>query len=182
MGTGQGRRWARSWWLVLLVAVGCAVVSSCSGRDEPRSATLTDAVPGSLRPLGEPSPDARQVTIGLYAVNAYDLDAASNTFYFSGYLWVRWSGDEDPTAGLEFANSVQDWDFTQLALTEEPTELDNGEKLMQYRIQGRFFEPFDLVDYPLDHQQLSILLEDSMQTADQLVYLPDLEQSGSSAG
>ncbi len=122
------------------------------------------------------------MSIGLYAVNAYDLDAASNTFYFSGYLWVRWSGDEDPTPGLEFANSVQDWDFTQLALTEEPIELDRGEKLMQYRIQGRFFEPFDLGDYPLDHQQLAILIEDSMRTADEVVYLPDREQTGLDAG
>jgi len=157
-----------------------AVASSCAGRggDEVAGNPVAKGVPGSLEPMGGPPASARRVSLGLYAVNAYDLDARSNTFYFSGYLWVRWSGDEDPTKGLEFANSVQDWDFTQLALSEQPMVLDNGEKLMQYRIQGRFYEPFDLGAYPLDHQQLSILIEDSLQTANDVVYVPDAEQTG----
>jgi len=176
------RRVLGAWWMVLVVAVGSALAGSCSRGGGAEGSIVADAVPGSFEVLAELPDGARQVTVGLYGVNAYDLDVTSNTFYFSGYMWVRWSGDEDPTASLEFANSVQDWDFTQLALSEEPMELDSGEKLMQYRIQGRFFEPLELGDYPLDHQQLSILLEDSMLTGDDLVLVPDREQSGLDSG
>ena len=177
------RRMVWAWGLVLCSGLAL-LANGCSGSDNGSGSgsEIAASVPGSLIPIGEPPATAREVSIGLYAVNAYDLDVTSNTFYFSGYLWVRWSGDDDPTAGLEFANSVQDWDFTQLALSDEPMVLESGEKLMQYRIQGRFFEPFDLGAYPLDHQQLSILLEDSLATADSVVYVPDSAQTGLDAG
>jgi len=45
-------------------------------------------------------------------------------------------------------------------------------------VQGRFFQPFNLVDYPLDHQTLSISVEDSNWGEDKLVYVPDQTDSG----
>ena len=62
--------------------------------------------------MTEPSPGAQPVYVGFYGLNVYDISTSSNTFYASGYLWLRWSGDIDPVSTLEFANLVEDWGMT----------------------------------------------------------------------
>ena len=133
---------------------------------------------GSYSQPTQSNPDATVVTVGFYGVNAYELDTSSNTFYFKGYMWLRWKGDVDPLATLEFANSVEEWGLMVTNLTEAPQVLANGEKLQAMRVQGRFFEPFDLANYPLDTQELNIYIEDSVNDENVIVYQADNKASG----
>ncbi len=115
--------------------------------------------------------------VGLYAVNAYEIDTAANTFFFKGYLWLRWKGDVDPISTLEFANSVEEWGLTVTNLTEKPQDLPSGEHLQMMRVQGRFFEAFVLNNYPLDKQNLEITLEDTLNDNTKIVYVPDNKET-----
>ena len=63
-------------------------------------------------------------------------------------------------------------------LTEAPQVLAHGEKLQAMRVQGRFFEPFDLANYPLDTQELNIYIEDSVNDENVIVYQADNKASG----
>jgi hypothetical protein len=168
-----------SWmWLAVMLGVSVGALAACGSDDAPLGDQVQLEVLGTLKPADDPASSAAEVTVGLYGVNAYDLDVAANTFYLSGYMWLRWSGDIDPLATLEIANVVEEWGVIINPLNEEPEVLSNGDNLMPLRIQGRFFQPFDLRDYPLDSQELTLLIEDSTNTEDAVVYVPDVEGSG----
>lgn len=133
---------------------------------------------GSYTPVDSVNPDATVVTVGFYGVNAYEIETSSNTFQFKGYMWLRWTGEADPVSTLEFANSVEEWGLMVTNLTEKPVLLASGENLQAMRIQGRFFQPFQLENYPLDSQQLNIYIEDSVNDANTIVYQADSVASG----
>jgi hypothetical protein len=93
-------------------------------------------------------------------------------------MWLRWKGNRDPTPTLELLNNVARWSLTMKPIYTEPVALPSGEKLQQFHVQGQFYEPLLLEDYPLDKHNLRIEIEDSTYPADQLVYVPDTDQSG----
>jgi hypothetical protein len=133
---------------------------------------------GGFTQMEELPPDAQQVFVGVYANNVYNLDIQNNTFYLDAYVWFRWKGDIDPTATVEFINAVEEWGMVQTNILEEPSELADGSKYQIMRIESRFVQPFTLADFPLDAQQLTLLIEDTTFSADQLVYVPDTADSG----
>jgi hypothetical protein len=166
---------------LLTLAIGFAAfafTASTATADEISTAPSTSNNVGTYSQPGTVNPDATVVTVGFYGVNAYEIDTSSNTFYFKGYMWLRWAGDVDPISTLEFANSVEEWGLMVTNLTEAPQKLPNGEQLQVMRVQGRFFEPFDLASYPLDKQQLNIYLEDSVNDENTVVYQADSSASG----
>ena len=162
--------------LLLVLFAGSMVLglSGCaSTADNHPDQVVASHAGGVYKEIGEPAASATKVTVGLYGINAYEIDTAANTFYFKGYLWLRWQGDADPVSTLEFANSVEEWGLMVTNLTEEPQDLPNGEHLQTMRVQGRFFQPFNLANYPLDHQNLEITLEDTVNDNTKIVYVPD---------
>ena len=56
---------------------------------------------------------------------------------------------------------------------ETPKLLPDGSKYQIIRIDGRFYQPFDLKSFPLDTQQLSIYLEDTTNIYTQVVFIAD---------
>ena len=167
-----------AWLVLIMLGLSFGAMTACGGDDDDSGATVSLNALGTLVPANDPATTATEVTVGLYGVNAYDLDVAANTFYLSGYMWLRWSGDADPVSTLEISNVVEEWGLLINPLLEEPEVLDNGDNVMPLRIQGRFFQPFDLRDYPLDSQRLTLIVEDSSNTEDVFVYVPDTEASG----
>jgi len=123
------------------------------------------------------------VMVGLYLNQVADIDIKSNTFLADFYLWFRWRGAIDPTQSFELVSAVEKWDFEKQVIYKDdhdnpkPDDLPDGCKFQQLHVQGRFSHPFQLADYPLDRQELTIRLEDSKYTSDELVYLPDLKDS-----
>jgi hypothetical protein len=135
-------------------------------------------VRGTLIPVDTPAASATQVKVGFYPVSVYELEMGSNTFYADLYVWLRWTGDIDPVASLEFTNMVEEWGKQLEALQEEPKILEDGSKYVIFKVEGRFVQPFNLSSYPLDKQRLSIRIEDSLNTADAITYVIDKEYSG----
>ena len=132
----------------------------------------------SLSPLVEPASGAQQVIVGFYPINVYSLEIVSNTYYVDTYVWFRWKGEIPPTENLEFSNAVEDWGMTQQPGYEKPKKLPSGEWYQIIRVEGRFFQPFELARYPLDQHRLSIQIENSIHTSKELVYLADMKDSG----
>ena len=133
---------------------------------------------GIYTPVDAPPASAQQVKIGFYPVSVYQLDMASNTYYVDTYMWLRWTGDIDPTGTIEFTNMVEEWGKQQENLLSEPKVLADGSKYQIMRVEGRFVQPFSLADYPLDKQKLSIMVEDTTNGADAVSYVIDTESSG----
>ncbi|KJR44092.1 hypothetical protein MCHI_000010, partial [Candidatus Magnetoovum chiemensis] len=137
---------------------------------------------GNLLPLDTLPPNAKQVKVGFYGVNIYDLSIRSNTYHMTGYIWLRWKGNFDPIKSLAFTNLVEDWSLTKKIIMESPTILSDGSRYQVMRIEGRFFQPFDLRSYPLDRQKLELFVENPTFTYDEVVYLPDMSDSGYDSG
>lgn len=137
-----------------------------------------EAKKGTYTAVETPPASAQQVTVGFYPISVYQLDMASNTYYVDAYVWLRWKGDIDPTATIEFTNMVEEWGKQQENLLSEPKALPDGSNYQIMRIEGRFVQPFSLADYPLDSQKLSIMVEDTTNGADAVSYVIDKESSG----
>ena len=159
---------------VMGLSFSLALFSSSAQADQPLSSKVVVNHPdGTYAPAGAPAKTAEIVTVGMYAVNAYDIDTSANTFQFKGYIWLRWKGPINPVSTMEFANSVEEWGLTVTNLTDDPLKLANGYQLQQMRVQGRFFEPYNLANYPLDNQKMQLTLEDTVNNNTQIVYVPD---------
>ncbi|CAM8648481.1 LGIC_ECD_bact domain containing protein [Candidatus Methylacidiphilaceae bacterium] len=133
---------------------------------------------GSLRPQEQPPASAQIVKIGFYPVSVHQLNIAANTYYIDTYVWLRWKGAIDPTKTIEFVNMVEDWNHEQSILYTKPKTEKDGTTYQIMRVEGLFVQPFSLADYPLDHQRLSIKVEDQIHGADKLAYEFDMENSG----
>jgi hypothetical protein len=112
------------------------------------------------------------VETGIYLMNLYDLDIDAHSFYADFYLWFRWRGERDPMQ-IEFVNAVEKWGFTREDFHEEPLVLEDGSYYNGMRIEGRFFHPFQLSQFPLDRHDLQIWIENIVYPVDSLVYRPD---------
>lgn len=137
---------------------------------------------GTYTEVEAPPASAQQVKVGFYPLTVYQLDMASNTYYIDTYMWMRWTGDIDPTATMEFTNMVEEWGKQQENLFTEPQLMADGSKYQIMRVEGRFVQPFSLTDYPLDKQRLSIMLEDTTNGAETISYVIDKESTGIGEG
>ncbi len=120
----------------------------------------------------DPPTGAQKVYAGIYLMNLYDLNINEHSFNADFYLWFKWKGARNPM-NIEFVNSVEKWGFTQADFSEEPELLPDGHWYNGMRIEGRFYHPFALYDFPLDSHQLRIHIENVDYPQDSLVYLPD---------
>lgn len=134
---------------------------------------LAQSLSAQIKPLKEIPPNAQKAYIGVYLMNIHDLDMIRNSFYADFYLWARWKGEINPFDGLELVNNVDDWGTTQEDLVDSVVIDSEGYNYFIRRIEGRFFQAFDLERYPLDKQKIIIQIENSWEETDKLVLLPD---------
>lgn len=164
-----------------LFSVFCIILLTCLIHLDGGAIAQPNAKSDALKPLTEIPATAEKVETGIFAMNLYNVDASSNSYYLDFYIWFKWKGDIDPVANLEYTNGVDDWGVTSTPAYEEPEKLSDGRFYQSLRVEGRFVQPFALARYPLDQQDLKILLENSVYSTDQLVYVADEKQSGYSS-
>lgn len=112
-----------------------------------------------------PMASAQDVQVGLYILNLGKFDISTGAFTADFYLSMKC---EDKCSDFEFMNGRA----TSIdKITDEPNE-------KFYRIQAALNSPVDLKSFPFDSQKMQIILEDKENTADDLVYAPDNEESG----
>lgn len=162
----------------LLISAFCVALLTLLTQIGVGASEQSAAKSDTLKPLTDIPAKAEQVETGVFAMNLYNLDPASNTYYLDFYIWFKWKGEIDPTANLEYTNGVDDWGAISTPAYEEPEKLPDGRLYQTLRVEGRFVEPFALSRYPLDQQNLKVAIENSVYTTDELVYVADKEQSG----
>jgi hypothetical protein len=178
----QFRRWSGatgpiSKLVITLLMVGLAIVLISTRLPLDKVSLLS---PNALSKPATLPPQAEQVEVGIFAVNIYDVEITSNSFYADFYVWFKWKGDIDPITYLEVSNSISDWAMMSVPAHPEPERLPDGRYYQISRLEGRFLQSFDLKRYPLDEHDLSIFMENSVYTTDKLVYVADHDQSGRS--
>lgn len=122
------------------------------------------------------------VDVGVWPTVIYNLDVHSNTFYMTAYVWFIWKGDIDPSETAELVNNVESWGLTKVRTYPKPITFPDGRKYQCLRIEGRFFQPFSLKRFPLEHHTLSLSLEDNTYTVDKIIYRLDQKNSGIDPG
>ena len=162
--------------MMLLLILVFPQSKACAEKNPPlvKLSSLVRHPQGTFVNVNAPTPGANLVSIGLYGINIYNLDLKSSTYSMTAYMWLRWKGDYDPVETLDFINLVQNVNFTKKTLLATPTVLSNGEKYQVIRLDGSFYQPFNVTRYPLDKQQLSLYIENSTDTSDKIFYVPDL--------
>ncbi|HEY9617812.1 MAG TPA: hypothetical protein V6C64_13280 [Microcoleaceae cyanobacterium] len=171
----KGLSTRRKWLLLAGITIALALLLRFGLSLLPSPAPPPTA---SFQPLTTIAPTAQRVEVGFYPIHVYELNISSNTYYIDTYVWFKWKGNLDPIANLEFANAVDEWGMTQRAEYEKPIRQTDGSWYQVLRVEGRFFQPFMLSRYPLDQQQLGVTIENSIYTANQLVYVADTKDSG----
>lgn len=162
----------------LFVSVVCVALFALLTQLGAGTSAQTTAKSDTLKPLTDIPAKAEKVETGIFAMNLYNLDASSNTYYLDFYIWFKWKGNIDPTVNLEYTNGVEDWGAISTPAYEEPQKLPDGRLYQALRVEGRFVEPFALSRYPLDQQSLKVLIENSVYQTNELVYVADKGQSG----
>ncbi len=120
---------------------------------------------------------AEEVRVGAYLNNVESIDLASNTYYVNAYLWLRWRGQIDPTAHLNWLNLNDAWALTLDPYYPEPLTLADGSHYQRYYIEAKFFHKFWLGTFPLDWQKVLVELELRGLEREQVRFVPDTEQS-----
>jgi hypothetical protein len=95
-----------------------------------------DAFSGVFLPLDQISPTAQVVAVGTYWVNITAIDFQADTCYLTAHLWLRWQGDTDPTASLEFANAVEAKQLKTTASLSSPKVPADGSMYQEMRVNG----------------------------------------------
>lgn len=115
----------------------------------------------------------QQAVVGVHIMNVYQLDMTTNSFYADFYLWCRWKGDIDPLKNIEFINSEEEWGFSKTLLYDSAILLKDGERYNILHIQGKFHHNFILNNYPIDQQDINIVMENSIYSSADLRYSID---------
>ncbi len=107
--------------------------------------------------------------INLKEVNAIDVTASTFTADF--YLWLRYTGTENATA-ITFTNASSVTFDPSAPVTSQTID---GLQYRLYHVTGDFKADYDFHDYPFDQQQLTISFQNTLLTADRLVYVIDTQ-------
>lgn len=120
-------------------------------------------------------PDApEQVIVGAHINDIQAIDLQQHNYRMDIYVWFRWKNPAlAPYKTAEFMNAYDPADHVRTELLEAPQKMPDGSLYMIVRDQGKFSVKFPLQDYPFDRQNLSVVMEDSLHEADELVYVAD---------
>jgi len=109
-----------------------------------------------------------RVKVGVWINSIEKVDTPAQTFSVDFYMWFKY---RDIKPDIEFLRGTPRMDL----VTEEERPTEN---YIEYRVRGAYVQPFDFRDFPLDEHFLSISLEDKNHDITELVFEPDLEESG----
>jgi hypothetical protein len=110
--------------------------------------------------------EPQKVVIGTYIINIGKYDISTGSYTADFYLWFKWNGTISPEK-FEFMNGRANKITT---LIDQP-----GYKF--YRVEAQFYTNSQLRNYPIDHHDLFISIEDQVLTTKDMIYVPDYSES-----
>jgi hypothetical protein len=115
-------------------------------------------------------PDTARV--GLYVQSLYDLDYPHNAFNIDFWMWFQYKNDSlEPLKSVEVANAKT------YAYDLGDVEKKNGINWGAQKVKATIKQDWDIRDFPFDHQQLKIVLEDALSDTSSLIYIADTADS-----
>ena len=108
----------------------------------------------------------RIVFAGINVNQVGDLDLASQTFTADFFVWLKYAGDNKPTA-ITFLNAVDP--SLSLGSPIKTTKIGNVTYAL-YRVKSTFQSPMEFRDFPFDKQQLPIEFANKSLPASELVF------------
>lgn len=157
--------------LVILFATSPIAAGQTNAPSQPFAKTRSKLPDQSRQNL--PNGQSARVFIGIQVLSLTSLDITNNKFALDFWLWFRWKDDSiKPYESFELINGQMD--YFQIVRVEKV----NGENYACLRVQATLSCFWDVSRFPLGQQRLTVEIEDDDLETDQLVFVPDSENSG----
>lgn len=114
------------------------------------------------------STSKNKVLVGIYVLNIGRFDLASGSYTIDFYLSMRCAAASCNLGSFEFMNGR----------ASSTTRIENSSTEKFWRIEANLYENLDLHSYPFDSHTLTIRIEDTTRTKENLTYAPDPSNSG----
>ncbi len=115
-----------------------------------------------------------KVYIGAYINDIQNIDLHTDSYHVDLYVWFRWKNPAiDPSKSAEFMNTFAPSEHVHTMIYDKPQKMPDGSFYNVFRHQGRFSTKFPLQRYPFNKQDLQIAIEDTVNPADQMVFVAD---------
>jgi hypothetical protein len=131
--------------------------------------TLVLALVLLARPAFASDQQPERVKVGVWLNSIEKVDVPSSTFTVDFYLWFKYHTIKPNIEFLKGTPSKID------LITEEERPTEN---YVEYRVKGVFMGSLDFKNFPFDEHFLTVEIEDKERNASQLVFEPDVEESG----
>jgi hypothetical protein len=128
------------------------------------------AAPGGPGVAEGRAPEPVTVQLGIYLNEIQGVDLTENAYTVDFYMWLRWTGDIDPSATLDFVNEDAKAFPRSRPFYEEPIALDDGSQYQGWHVLSTFKTLFDFADSPRDRHVLAIDVEDNSHDANTVLY------------
>ncbi len=121
----------------------------------------------------EPNKDKQpnKVLIGFYINGIHSLDLKTGTVGFDVYLWLKTKEKRDILDSVEIMNG------SGIEKSSIIKEVINGEHYYSARLQLNSFQNFNFSKFPLDSQQIKLVVEDTVEDINSLVFEVDDKNS-----
>lgn len=114
----------------------------------------------------------KEVQVGLYINNIYNMSLRENSFSADFYIWFRWTDkDLKPFESFEVTNGRV---ISQDGFYQDVLE---GQQYAVWRVVAEFTKFWDVKNFPLDVHTLTIEIEDNDNEDFKLRYFPDVSNS-----
>jgi len=185
--TRRGHIFLATWTAGLLLLVMCmawlAIIPirsealASAGRHQARLNPLV-ADPGVTLPELELPPDSTptRVNAGIYVDRIVALSIKDASWTVDFYLWFVWRGD-----AVEPGNGFQVVDGQIESQQREEEHSVGDEHYERYRVIARITKPFEISRFPCDDHLLTINIENPHYQRQQLLFVPDAENSNVSS-
>jgi hypothetical protein len=109
----------------------------------------------------------KDVNVGAYILNLGNFDIVAGSFTADFYLSFKCNNTRPPL-DFEFMNGRAS---SLDKIIDEPNE-------KFYMVQANLNSPIDLKKFPFDSQELEIIIEDKTKTTEELICIPNKEETG----
>ena len=152
------------WKLLGLAAVAVMWMGLTGARAQDAEPQAGAAAAPASEESAEPG-KPQEVSVGVYVLSVGRLDIGTGSFSADFYLSLK--SDGPVPESFEFMNGTGALD----KIIDKPNE-------KFYRVKASLSSPIDFKRFPFDTQNLQIILEDKEKTIKELVYVPEMKETG----
>ncbi len=186
---------SRVGWLLALVATGYFLAGTAHGQSSERKEKSQSVQNAESQQRADPEDPQKplEVTVGTYINQILEINFAEDYFVIDMWLWFRW----EPSAEGQFRFETEEnyplktFEITNGQILGEPTgELTETKKhpdgrtftYQNVRVIAKITQRFNMRPYPAENHALEILIEDSEERIEKVLYVADTEFSRLGAG